>query len=150
MQGLVRVYFCETQELAFDAHDQAFAFYGGACRRGIYDNSSRALSRDMMTAVEVIFIGKARQYNRRFLQMCSHHLIEPVAGTPASGWENGQLETKVGTLRDLLVRPKRWVQSLVELNAWLTDQCVAYGQWNKHPAFKNGRSGRYSRRNKRA
>jgi len=56
----VRVYFRETQELVFDAHDQAFAFYGGAYRRGIYDNSSRALPRDMETAVEAIFIGKAR------------------------------------------------------------------------------------------
>ena len=65
----VRAYFRETQELLFDAHDKAFQFYGGVCRRGIYDN--------MKTAVEAIFIGKARQYNRRFLQMCSHHLIEP-------------------------------------------------------------------------
>jgi hypothetical protein len=32
-----------------------------------------------------IFIGKDRQYNRRFLQMCSHHLVELVACTPASG-----------------------------------------------------------------
>ena len=34
----VRVYFRETQELVFDAHDKAFEFYGGVCRRGIYDN----------------------------------------------------------------------------------------------------------------
>ena len=34
----VRVYFRETQELVFDAHDKAFRFYGGVCRRGIYDN----------------------------------------------------------------------------------------------------------------
>jgi transposase len=34
----VRVYFRETQELVFDAHDKAFVFYGGVCRRGIYDN----------------------------------------------------------------------------------------------------------------
>ena len=80
----VRAYFRETQELVFDAHDKAFGFYGGVCRRGIYDN--------MKTAVEAIFVGKARQYNRRFLQMCSHHLIEPVACTPASGWEKGQVE----------------------------------------------------------
>ena len=57
--------FRETQELVFDAHDKAFAFYGGVCQRGIYDN--------MKTAVDAIFVGKARQYNRRFLQMCSHH-----------------------------------------------------------------------------
>jgi len=32
----------------------------------IYDN--------MKTAVETIFVGKGRLYNRRFLQMCSHYL----------------------------------------------------------------------------
>jgi transposase len=42
----VRLYFRETQELVFDAHDKAFQFYGGVCRRGIYDN--------MKTAVEAI------------------------------------------------------------------------------------------------
>src|SRR5450756_137935 len=132
----VRAYFRETQELVFDAHDKAFRFYGGACRRGIYDNSSRALRVDMKTAVEAIFVGKARQYNRRFLQMCSHHLVEPVACTPASDWEKGQVENQVGTLRDLLFRPKPRVSSLVELNGWLEDQCIAYAKRHKHPEFK--------------
>jgi len=124
----VRVYFRETQELVFDAHDKAFRFYGGVCRRGIYDN--------MKTAVEAIFVGKARRYNRRFLQMCSHHLVEPVACTPASGWEKGQVENQVGNLRDQLFRPKPRVKSLAELNAWLEDQCVAYARRTKHPEFK--------------
>ena len=125
----VRAYFRETQELVFDAHDKAFQFYGGVCRRGIYDN--------MKTAVEAIFVGKARQYNRRFLQMCSHHLIEPVACTPASGWEKGQVENQVGNLRDQLFRPKPRVKSLVELNAWLEDQCIAYAKRIRHPEFKD-------------
>jgi hypothetical protein len=43
----------------------------------------------MKTAVETVFIGKDRLYNRRFLQMCSHYLIEPVVCTPAFGWEKG-------------------------------------------------------------
>ncbi|BDA84000.1 transposase [Aureimonas sp. SA4125] len=125
----VRAYFRETQELVFDAHDKAFAFYGGVCRRGIYDN--------MKTAVETIFVGKARQYNRRFLQMCSHHLIEPVACTPAAGWEKGQVENQVGNLRDQIFRPKPKVASLEELNAWLEDQCIAYAKRTRHPEFKD-------------
>jgi hypothetical protein len=125
----VRVYFRETQELVFDAHDKAFQFYGGVCRRGIYDN--------MKTAVEAIFVGKARHYNRRFLQMCSHHLIEPVACTPASGWEKGQVENQVGNLRDQMFRPKPRVKSLTELNAWLEDQCIAYAKRTQHPEFKD-------------
>ena len=50
----------------------------------------------MKTAVETIFVGKDRQYNRRFLQMCGHYLVDPVACTPASGWEKGQVENQVG------------------------------------------------------
>ena len=73
----VRAYPRETQEMVFDAHERGFAFFKGACRRGIYDN--------MKTAVDTVFVGKDRQYNRRFLQMCSHHLVEPVACTPAAG-----------------------------------------------------------------
>jgi transposase len=73
----VRAYPRETQEMVFDAHEHAFAFFKGACACGIYDN--------MKTAVETIFVGKERQYNRRFLQMCAHHLVDPVACTPASG-----------------------------------------------------------------
>lgn len=36
----VRAYPRETQEMVFDAHDKAFAFFGGACARGIYDSKS--------------------------------------------------------------------------------------------------------------
>jgi transposase len=121
----VRAYFRETQEMVFDAHDRAFAFYGGTCRRGIYDN--------MKTAVETIFVGRARAYNQRFLQLCSHHLVEPVACTPAAGWEKGQVENQVGTLRDLLFRPRPKVKSLDELNTWLADQCIAYARRARHP-----------------
>ena len=54
-----RAYMCESQEMVFDAHDKAFAFFRGTCTRGIYDN--------MKTAVEAVFVGKERLYNRRFL-----------------------------------------------------------------------------------
>ena len=77
----VRAYPRETQEMVFDAHDRAFALFKGTCRRGIYDN--------MKTAVDTVFVGKERQYNRRFLQMCSHYWVDPVACTPASGWGSG-------------------------------------------------------------
>jgi hypothetical protein len=42
-------------------------FFKGTCTRGIYDN--------MKAAMETVFVGKERQqFNRRFLQMCSHYL----------------------------------------------------------------------------
>jgi len=120
-----RAYPRETQEMVFDAHERAFAFFRGACTRGIYDN--------MKTAVETIFIGKDRQYNRRFLQMCSHHLVDPVACTPASGWEKGQVENQVGLVRERFFTPRLRIKTYDELNAWLTDKCVAYAKAHPHP-----------------
>jgi transposase len=121
----VRAYPRETQEMVFDAHDRAFAFFKGACARGVYDN--------MKTAVETVFVGKDRAYNRRFLQMCGHYLVEPVACTPASGWEKGQVENQVGLVRERFFTPRLRVKSYDELNAWLLDKCVAYAKAHKHP-----------------
>ena len=121
----VRAYPRETQEMVFDAHDRAFAFFRGACTRGIYDN--------MKTAVDAIFIGKERAYNRRFLQMCSHYLVQPVACTPSSGWEKGQVENQVGLVRERFFAPRLRVRSYEELNAQLLDRCVAYARAHRHP-----------------
>jgi len=121
----VRAYPRETQEMVFDAHERAFAFFRGTCTRGIYDN--------MKTAVETIFIGKERQYNRRFLQMCSHYLVQPVACTPASGWEKGQVENQVGLVRERFLTPRPRFKTYDELNAWLTDRCVGYAKVHPHP-----------------
>lgn len=137
----VRAYPRETQEMVFDAprgqaahpragrsqsdRRRAFAFFKGTCTRGIYDN--------MKTAVETVFVGRDRQFNRRFLQMCSHYLIEPVACTPASGWEKGQVENQVGLVRERFFTPRLRVTSYEELNALLLDRCVAYAKAHKHP-----------------
>ncbi len=120
-----RAYPRETQEMVFDAHDRAFAFFKGSCRRGIYDN--------MKTAVEAIFVGKNRLYNRRFLQMCSHYLVDPVACTPASGWEKGQVENQVGLVRERFFTPRLRFKSYDEMNAWLADKCIAYAKAHRHP-----------------
>jgi transposase len=120
-----RAYPRETQEMVFDAHDRGFAFFKGACERGIYDN--------MKTAVDTIFVGKDRLYNRRFLQMCGHYLVDPVACTPASGWEKGQVENQVGLVRERFFTPRLRCKSLDELNAWLLDKCVAYAKAHRHP-----------------
>lgn len=121
----VRAYPRETQEMVFDAHDRAFAFFKGTCQRGIYDN--------MKTAVDTIFIGKDRLYNRRFLQMCSHYLVDPVACTPASGWEKGQVENQVGLVRERFFTPRLRFKSYDEMNAWLLDKVIAYTKVHHHP-----------------
>jgi transposase len=125
----VRAYPRETQEMVFDAHDKAFAFFRGACTRGIYDN--------MKTAVEAILVGRDRTYNRRFLQMCSHYLVDPVACTPASGWEKGQVENQVGLVRERFFSPRLRVANFDELNALLLDRCVAYARAHAHPELRD-------------
>jgi transposase len=125
----VRAYPRETQEMVFDAHDRAFAFFKGACTRGIYDN--------MKTAVDAIFVGKKRQYNRRFQQMCSHYLVEPVACTPASGWEKGQVENQVGLVRERFFTPRLRMKTYDEINAWLLDRCIAYAKAHRHPEVRD-------------
>jgi hypothetical protein len=109
------------KEVVFDAHD----LFKGTCSRGIYDN--------MKTAVETIFAGKDRRYNRRFMQMCSHYLVDPVACTPASGWEKGQVENQVGLVRERFFTPRLRFKNLDELNAWLLDKCIAYAKAHRHP-----------------
>jgi transposase len=99
----VRAYPRETQEMVFDAHNRAFAFFKGTCTRGIYDN--------MKTAVETVLIGKDRQFNRRFQRMCGHYLVEPTACTPAAGWEKGQVENQVGLVRERFFTPRLRVTS---------------------------------------
>ncbi len=91
----------------------------------------------MKTAVDAILVGKERTYNRRFQQMCGHYLIDPVACTPASGWEKGQVENQVGVLRRRFFVPRPKFKSYAELNAWLEDRCLAYGRANTHPDMRD-------------
>ena len=121
----VRAYLREAQEMVFDAHERGFQFFKGVPTRGIYDN--------MKTAVDAIFVGKARKFNRRFEQLMSHHLVEPTACTPASGWEKGQVENQVGVLRKRFFAPRPSFKTLDDLNGWLADKCVAYAKEQKHP-----------------
>ena len=111
----------------------------------------------MKTAVEAVFTGKARQYNRRFLQMCSHYLVEPpsiglepmapqwTALHPGLGlglrqwappvqarWRRGRSRTRSG-VRERIFTPRLRVGSLDELNALLMDRCVSHARAHRHP-----------------
>lgn len=118
-------YVRETLEILLDAHARAFDFYGGACRKGVYDN--------LKTVVTKVLMGKERVFNRRFLSLASHYLFEPVACTPAAGWEKGQIEKQVGTVRQRFFNQRRKFARLEELNEWLTEQCLNFAAGRKHP-----------------
>ena len=111
--------------MVFDAHDRAFAFFGGVPRRMIYDNPK--------TLVAVIFSGKERRFNRRFLALANHDLFEPLACTPAAGWEKGQVENQVGNIRAWLFTPRPRFADFAALNQWLRAQCERLGS-RAHPS----------------
>lgn len=91
-QMFVVAYPRETQEMVFDAHNRAFAFFGGVPRRMVYNN--------LKAVVEPTFTSKERLFNRRFVVLANHYLLEPVACTPASGREEDQVEKHVGNIRE--------------------------------------------------
>ena len=123
-QMFVAAYPRETQEMVLDAHNRAFAFFGGVPARLIYDN--------LKTVVDTVYAGKERQFNRRFLTLANHYLFEPVACTPASGWEKGQVENQVGNVREWLFTPLARFASFADLNAWLATRCQELAQ-RSHP-----------------
>ena len=97
--------------------------------RGIYDN--------MKTAVDSVFVGKERVFNRRFLLMADHYMFEPTACTPASGWEKGQVENQVKISRDRFFKPRLKFASLEEFNGWLEAECLRWAR--QHPSSRTGR-----------
>jgi transposase len=114
-QMFVVAYPRETQEMVLDAHSKAFAFFGGVPKRMVYDN--------LKTVVDAVLVGKERRFNRRFLALANHYLFEPVACTPASGLEKGQVENQVGNIREWLFTPMVKFENFEALNEWLTTRC---------------------------
>jgi transposase len=111
----VVAYMNEKQEMVLDAFVQALAFFGGVPRRVIIDNPK--------TMVTYVSRSKDRVFHPRFLALMNHYVIEPVACTPASGWEKGQVENQVQFLRGELFCPKLAFDDLAALNAWLRLRC---------------------------
>ena len=87
----------------------------------------------MTTAVDAVFLGKERRFNRRFLRMCSHYLVDPVACTPAAGWEKGRSRTRSAISASTCLRRGCTLPSYAELNAWLEARCLAQARESAHP-----------------
>ncbi len=123
------VYVNETQEMVFDAHVRAFAFFEGSPMRGIYDN--------MKTAVRKVLRGRTREWNAAFERLCAHYRIEPTACTPGRGNEKGRVERQVIIDRQQFFTPMPVGTSLQELNDILSSRVITYNQTHKHPEFKD-------------
>lgn len=127
-QMFVVAYPRETQEMVLDAHNKAFEFFGGVPKRMIYDN--------LKTVVDAIYVGKDRRFNARFLSMANHYLFQPIACTPESGWEKGQVENQVGNIREWLFTPRATFDDFAALNAWLETRCHELAR-RSHPEQKS-------------
>lgn len=104
-------FYREKLEMVMEAHNRAFAYFGGCTKRILYDNPK--------TIVHRILKGKERDMNKRFTRLASHYLFEPVMCNPASGWEKGQVEKQVQDVRNQVFCPKLKFPSLEDLNAHL-------------------------------
>ena len=121
----LRAYPLQTHEMLFDAHNHAFATFGGVPGRGIYDN--------MRTAVDRVRRGKQRDVNIRFSAMVSHYLFDAEFCNPASGWEKGQIEKNVQDARHRIWNKLPVFGSLAELNDWLHQRCLSLWAETAHP-----------------
>ncbi len=117
-------YMNERQEMLMDAFPRAFEFFGGVPRRVIIDNPK--------TMVIQVSRSKDRVFHPRFLAMMNHYVVEPVACTPASGWEKGQVERQVQDLRKTLFAPKLAFNNMEDLNTHLFQACDDLGS-RTHP-----------------
>ena len=110
-----RAYRRATQQAFLEAHEEAFAYFGGVFRQLRYDN--------LKAAVKRVLRGSRREETARFLAFRSHWRFEAEFCTPARGNEKGGVEGEVGRFRRNHLVPVPRAESLDELNARLLDCC---------------------------
>lgn len=115
----IRAYPWERQEMFFDAHMHAFAYYGGVFPELIYDN--------LTVAVRKIMRGKKRVEQERFVSFRSHYTFSARFCNPGQGREKGGVEGLIGFARRNFLVPIPQVKDFEELNDRLLKQCIAYG-----------------------
>jgi len=87
----VRFYPCERQQVFFDAHIHAFAFFGGVFPVLIYDN--------LTTAVQKVLLGRNRIEQASFSSFRAYYCFEARFCNPGNGHEKGGVEGMVGYVR---------------------------------------------------
>lgn len=115
----VRFYPCERQQAFFDAHIQAFSFFGGVFPVLIYDN--------LTTAVHKVMRGRNRIEQESYSKFKAYYSFESRFCNPASGNEKGGVEGLVGFARRNYMVPVPEAASLEELNEQVLRQCIVYG-----------------------
>lgn len=112
-----RAYLHATQQAFLEAHELAFAYFGGVFQRLRYDNLGSAVKR--------VLRGSHREETQRFVAFRSHWRYQAEFCTPGEGHEKGGVEGEVGTFRRNHWVPIPQAQDLVALNAQLLAACRA-------------------------
>ncbi len=110
-----RAYPRATQQAFLEAHEYAFAYFGGVFSRLRYDNLSSAVKR--------VLRGSRREESVRFIAFRSHWRFEASFCTPGQGHEKGGVEGEVGRFRRNHLVPVPIVADRAELNRLLMAAC---------------------------
>jgi transposase len=111
-----RAYTNATQQAFLEAHEHAFAYFGGVFRTLRYDN--------LAAAVKKIFRGYERQETERMIAFRSHWGFRSEYCRPARGNEKGGVEMELGWFRRNWLVPVPESTDLDSFNTWLFARCV--------------------------
>src|ERR1019366_8853922 len=105
---------CDTAGLS-EAHERAFAYFGGVFHRLRYDN--------LKSAVKKILRGQRREETACFIAFRSHWQYESDFCTPGEGHEKGGVEGEVGYFRRNHWVPVPQAIDIADLNRQLLESC---------------------------
>ena len=110
-----RAYTNATQQAFLEAHEQAFAYFGGVFRTLRYDN--------LAAAVKKILRGYEREETERMIAFRSHWGFRSEYCRPARGNEKGGVEMELGWFRRNWLVPVPESSDLASFNSWLFARC---------------------------
>jgi transposase len=110
-----RAYHRATQQAFFEAHQEAFRYFGGVFRTLRYDN--------LASAVKRILRGHTRDEHTRFIAFRSHWQFASEFCSPYQPHEKGGIEGEAGYFRRNHFVPVPQAKDLSALNAWLLSAC---------------------------
>ena len=108
-------YLHATQQAFLEAHELAFAYFGGVFRKLRYDN--------LTSAVKKILRGHRREETARFVAFRSHWRFEAEFCTPAEPHEKGGIEGEAGYFRRNHWVPVPKAMDVAERNGQLLAAC---------------------------
>jgi hypothetical protein len=108
-------YLHATQQAFLEAHELAFAYFGGVFRKLRYDN--------LTSAVKKVLRGSRREETARFVVFRSHWRFEAELCTPAEPHEKGGIEGEAGYFRRNHWVPVPKAADVADRNRQLLENC---------------------------